>query len=241
MSGSTCWSVIKRAQGEGPEARTALDALIRRYDRTVQLMIASHRPPRGVSAEDIKQDFFLGFVRREDVRRLDRDVSTFRGWLYRATQHAVRNAWAHFYAKKRGEAVTSRDAAEVVDSETPERALMARFSEDTMLHALAQHRAEAHDPAQFDLLMRFLPGPDEDPDDFAALARELRIANNTLSSRLFTLRKRHQRILFNAVADTLDVDLSDPERAKEQIRLELRELSGFLRPVPPRGVVLPEP
>lgn len=55
-SHKTQWSLIVRAQGEGPQARAALGQLLQRYERTILSTIRYFRHPPDQTAEEVKQE-----------------------------------------------------------------------------------------------------------------------------------------------------------------------------------------
>jgi len=228
-----------RAQGTGPEARAALDTLIRRYEKTVELIIRSAPFPRSYSAEDLKQHFFLGFLRREDVLKLDPSRGKFRNWLHVAVRRFIKNVWAHWYTERSGNAVTAPLDFSVADSETPEQIVMQRFAADTLAYAIERHRMESSDTETFDRMARLLPGPALDLDELASIAAELGLSSNAFAVRRSRLRKRHRQVLREVVADTLDVDLTSAEGA-QAVELEMRELVRVLRWAPALRVLLAE-
>jgi RNA polymerase sigma-70 factor (ECF subfamily) len=235
-----------RAQGSGPEARTALEALVRRYQRTVELMLLSRKRPPGLSTEDLRQDFFTAFLRCDDVLKLDRERGKFRTWLHVAVRRFVAKRWRQWFREnpidgvnaprdfeviERFDQATGDRELHVVDVDTPDVAFMRRFAEDTLLQAVERHRAEATDKRLFDRIVRFLPGPAMSLDGYAPVAAELGMTAETLAVRVSRLRVRHKLILRTLIADTLDADPNDPEGAAA-IAAEMRELSRVLRGAP---------
>src|SRR3954451_2166688 len=67
----TRWTLIRRAQGTGEDARAALGTLIQRYEGFVVALIRAFRPPWDQSPEDLKQAFFAEICRRGDIHKLD--------------------------------------------------------------------------------------------------------------------------------------------------------------------------
>lgn len=220
---STCWSVITRAQGSGPEARKALGELIARYERSVLALLRTLGHPPDVTAEELKQEFFLAMLRNRDVLKLDRARGRFRGWLRVSVTNFVKNAWRAWWAQRPGRSKTVLGAYDVAHEKTPEHEFQRQFAEDTLQHALKLHRERTHDPERFDRLARFLPGPSLDLGPLAPVAHELGISSNNLAVQVCNLRERYKQTLREVVADTLDVDRSDPAAARE-IDIELRLL-----------------
>src|SRR5688572_5185268 len=106
----TRWTLIHRAQGSGPEARVALNELVRRYERTIRGHIQRWGCPPGVRPDDVQQDYLLGFCRRDDKRddigRLHQQHGKFRNFLAKSVKNHMRNAWNAWKAPGRGNLVT---------------------------------------------------------------------------------------------------------------------------------------
>lgn len=228
-----------RAQQSGPSAQAALDQLIRRYDRTVIAIIRSLGHPRDLSAEDLKQEFFLGLLRRGDVDKLDRARGRFRSWLHTAIRNFLKNVWEAWAAEKPGRKLTSPAAFQVQHELTPERALMRQFAEDTVLFALQRQREAASDKASFDRWARFLPGPQLELGDLVSLASAFGMSRNHVAVHVYGMREKHKRVLREVVADTLDVDPSEPEGARA-VEQEMQSLYRLLCETPGSQVVLEE-
>ena len=99
--------------------------------------------------------------------------------------------------------------------ETPEHRYLAAFAWDTLLHALARLRDESPDRARFDALERLLPGPQVDLDSLAPIAVTLGMTRTALAAATCRLRARLTELLREAVAETLDLDLSHPGADQE--------------------------
>lgn len=235
---ATRWTMIVRAQGSGPEAHKALGELLHRYERTVLAMLRCCRRPWNLTAEDLKQDFFLGIVRRNDVRKLDRGRGRFRDFLRVAVGNFMKNVWKAWLAERRGNRLTTTQAFQMLHGITPEVELMREFAEDTLLHALARHREQSTDKPCFDRLMQFLPGPQLDQTELAPIAAALGMQRNCLAVKIYQMREKHKRVLREVVAETLDVDPTDPDGARA-IALEMALLYRALCDAPP-GHAVPE-
>ena len=216
----TRWSLIVLAQGAGPEARAALGELIRRYESSVIALIRSRPHPPDLTPEELKQEFFARVLESDDIARLHPDRGHFRGWLRTAVCHFVLNDWDRWHSIKRGCAVTDSIAVDRAGGETPEHLYLSAFSWDTLLHALARLREESADKARFDALRRFLPGPQVDVEALAPIARSLGMTRTALAAATCRLRERLTDLLRDAVAETLDLDPSQPG-AQEEIDREM--------------------
>jgi hypothetical protein len=239
-TGSSTWSVVVRAQGSGPRAEAALNALIRRYDRTVMTMVRSYRLPWNLSPEDVKQRFFLDMIRLDAIRKLQpSDRYRFRSWLSVAVRNSVFKQCKAWLTQTGGERVTLLVRAEQPHGVTPELLVERQYAEDTVLYALERHRAMAKDKARFELWARVLPGPQLDIPELADLAAAFDLTIGSAAVRKNELKRRHERILSEVIADTLDVDANTPEGARA-IEEEKRRLYRVLTEVPAEKAVVQE-
>jgi hypothetical protein len=212
---STRWSLIVLAQGSGCEARAALGELIRRYDGAVLALIRCRPHPPDQTPEDLKQEFFARVLKRDDLSRLHPDRGHFRGWLRTAVHRFVLNDWDRWRSVTGGHSVTDALVADRAGGETPEHRYLAAFCWDTLLHALARLRDEAHDKARFAALERFLPGPQVDVEALAPIAASLGMTRTALAAATCRLRLRLTELLRDAVAETLDLDRAQPGASEE--------------------------
>jgi DNA-directed RNA polymerase specialized sigma24 family protein len=236
MQSSTHWSLIVKAQGDGPGARAALGDLIRRYQKSVLALIRYRKHPPDQTPEDLCQEFFTQILQRRDLDRLDEAEGHFRGWLKVAVGNFLINEWKKWHTAKRGNGLTEPLVVDAAHGETPEHVYLAAFAADTLAHALAQLREESlKKPSwterKFDAMKVFLPGPDVELDRQAAIALELGMARTTLTTAICRLRQRLTELLRAAVEETLDIDRSAPG-ADETIDRELALLCRDLCEIP---------
>jgi len=225
---STHWTLIRRAQGHGPDARTALGELLKRYERTITAMFRSYRRPPGYAPEETTQEFLTRTLARGDILKLDESKGGFRAWLGVAVRHHVMNSWAAFFAAKNPEPHTVGSVDyDVVGRETPERVLLRKFAVDTLRAAEARLRSSHKDRARFDALRPFLPGPDMNLEARKVAAARLGTTPPGLGKELYELRKAFAECLRLTVASTLDLDPDDPA-SSVPIERELRELHASL-------------
>jgi hypothetical protein len=96
-----------------------------------------------------------------------------------------------------------------------------------------RHYELAKDKRRFEILRRFLPGPDLDLEERDRAQVELGVTDNHLSVLIWDIRQKHKHLLFCAVADTLNVDPNDPAaraNIEQEMRLYYRALSE--KPLP---------
>jgi len=230
---SSQWSLILRAQGTGPEARKALDALVRRYENSIVSLIRRRPYPPDRTPEDIKQNFVEKILERGDIGRLDRSRGRFRNWLRVAVWNFVNNTWGEWHAELGCmERIAEFTVSHPRRPNTPDDFYMRDFAEETMVYALGLLRDEWGNKRQFDELKRFLPGANMDSIPYAEVAESLGTTPNTVAVRVCQMRQRYLELLARTVADLLDVDPQAPGAAQE-IELEIGVLITYFRDVPP--------
>lgn len=223
-----------RAQASGPESRAARGEFIGRYQASVVALIRRHRHPPNQTPEELKQEFFAGMLNRDDISKLSEEKGHFRGWLKTAVWRFVRGEWSKWYSG-RNDVTGSLSVAGHGDAghgDTPEHQYLMAFAHDTLNHALALLRAEtlaqpSWDERKFDALKVFLPGREIDLERHAVVAESLGMARNTLTVAVFRLRERLAEILPETVAETLDIDPTDPA-SKAEIERETALIYRFL-------------
>jgi hypothetical protein len=222
-SNATRWTLIVRAQGTGAETRAALGELIGHYEKLVVWLIHQQGHPPDMSAEELKQEFLEGLLRRNDIAKLDRARGSFRGWLKLAVQRFLLNEWAKWRAARAGRKDSAPLVAEAVDVAVPmEDAFTREFAKTVIARTLERLRSEVRDERRFEALVRFLPGPQMDLIELAPLARELSTTPTALAKQICLLRERFRRLLRASIGDLLDVDSA--VAAGPAIDEELRDL-----------------
>lgn len=204
---ATRWSLIVRAQGSGAETRAALGELMSHYEGFVVWLIRHHRHPPDTTPEELKQEFLEGVLRRNDIAKLDRERGSFRGWLGLAVRRFLMNEWEKWRAASAGRKGTLHETLERTELSVPaDDVCMREFARHVVSHALSLQRSESRDVARFDALARFLPGPQLDPVDLAALSASLNMTKNALAKAICLLRARFRELLREAIADLLDLE-----------------------------------
>jgi RNA polymerase sigma-70 factor (ECF subfamily) len=237
---ATRWSLIVRAQGSGADVRVALGELMLHYERFVVWLIRHHGHPPDTTAEELKQEFLEGLLRRNDIQKLDRGRGSFRSWLGLAVRRFLINEWDKWRAASAGRRGTAQTELEPLELSVPADDLcMRQFASHVVSHALSLQRRESRDVGRFDALARFLPGPQMDPVELASLCATLGMTQNALAKAICLLRARFRELLREAIRDLLDLDrgldASTDSAAQESARLassraiddELRELRQY--------------
>lgn len=222
-SNATRWTLIVRAQGSGPETRAALGELIGHYETLVLWLIREHGHPPDMSAEELKQEFLEGILRRNDIAKLDRARGSFRGWLHLAVRRFLLNEWDKWRAARAGRKDSAPLLAEAVDVAAPaEDAFTREFAKIVLVRTLERLRGEVRSELRFQALVRFLPGPQMDLTELAPVARELSMTQTALAKQICVLRERFRQLLRESIGDLLDVD--SPAAKAPAIDDELRDL-----------------
>ncbi len=231
---ATRWSLIVRAQGSGADVRVALGELLGHYERFVVWLIRHYGHPPDTTAEELKQEFLEGILRRNDIAKLDRGRGSFRSWLGLAVRRFLMNEWDKWRAASAGRKGTSHVALEPSQLSVPaDDVCMREFASHVVSHALAQQRRESRDVQRFDELARFLPGPQMDPVELASLCASLGTTRNALAKSICLLRARFRELLREAIRDLLDLELnldaSADSATREAARVGSRAIDDELR------------
>jgi DNA-directed RNA polymerase specialized sigma24 family protein len=235
-SSKTQWSLIVRAQSDGPQARAALGQLLQRYERAILSTIRYFGHPPDQTPEDIKQEFLTRVIESQAIAVVDRGKGTFRSWLRRAVKNHLCNVWRAWHADKNPARRTDYpDAFEATSGESSEHILDRKFAADTLDYVVEQLRRSAPNAARFEAFRDFLPritwtldlvalSPAKaSPERVAPVAASLGMTRTAVSVAIHRLRDDFRRCLTAAVADTLDIDLADPD-GKAEVERELRLL-----------------
>ena len=235
-SSKTQWSLIVRAQSDGPQARAALGQLLQRYERSILSTIRYFGHPPDQTPEDIKQEFLTRIIESQAIADLDRGKGTIPSWLRRAVRNYLCNVWRAWHADKNPARRTDYpEAFEATSGESSEQILDRKFAADTIDYVIEQLRLSAPNPARFEAFRDFLPNftrtfdlvalapAKASPDRVAPVAASLGMTRTAVSVALHRLRDDFRRCLTAAVADTLDIDLADP-KGKAEVERELRLL-----------------
>jgi len=208
---STRWSLIVRAQGSGADVRVALGELIGHYEKFVVFLIRRHGHPPDTTAEELKQEFLEGVLRRNDIAKLDRERGSFRAWLSLAVRRFLMNEWDKWHAARAGRKGTSLVTVELGElSVWMDDVCTREFAAQVVSHALSLQRSESRDVQRFDALARFLPGPQMDLVELASLGAELGMTANALARAICLMRARFRELLREAIRELLDWQ-PDPE------------------------------
>jgi DNA-directed RNA polymerase specialized sigma24 family protein len=225
----TRWTLIVTAQGSGAAARAALGELIRHYEGFIVWLIRQHGHPSDLSADDLKQEFLAGVLRRNDIAKLAPHLGSFRSWLRTAVRYFLCNERNKWKAIRAGRRMTDPTLFDAFQSWTAEDDLCARaFAEQVILNAIRMQRDEARDKERFDRLVRFLPGPQLDLEELGPCARSYGMSRTALAKSICVMRACFRDHVRAAIRDTLDLctgpDGPSSPATEQAIDAEMRAL-----------------
>jgi len=160
----------------------AFDLLVRKYQHKVASLIGRHIHDRG-EVQDVAQDTFVRAWRALDGFRGDAKFST---WLYRIAVNTAKN---HLVARRRrpprddfpvDEAAGSAVNPALRDGDTPERQMMRRQLEQTLIRTVQALPEEL----RLAITLREIDGL-----DYETIARQTGCALGTVRSRIFRARE----------------------------------------------------
>lgn len=243
---TTRWSLVRRAGGDDPRGRAALEELCGLYwPAVVGYLRRSGLAPE--DAQDVAQSLFARILARGDLAALDPAVGRFRAWLCTAARHAASNARAGEHALRRGGgrpkvalAPVQVDAAglarserwlEPADDETPERAfdrLWALSALESAWRRLAAEQAQRGRAELFEALRpRLETGEGGAP--YAELAARFATTEGALKVAVHRWRQRLRELLVAEVRDTLP----EGDDGVDELDVLLAALRGPARDAPP--------
>lgn len=225
--GPTRWTLVLRAQGETPEARTALGELCEAYYRPVfQFLCREGRPED--AARELAQEFFARILQRGELGAAQRESGRFRSYLLGAVKHFLSDRRDHERRLKRGGGVSpeSLDADESGDSEAKHAIqvedLQARVPDayfdrqwalaimDRALQATQEEFESAGKGKQFEELKPWLAG-DTDRLSQAEVAARLGWSETAVKVAVHRMRKRFRETvrfeISQTVSDGTDIDV----------------------------------
>jgi RNA polymerase sigma-70 factor (ECF subfamily) len=228
---STAWSQIAAAQESDPVlARHTLALLLERYWKPV----CSSVRRMGLSdedAQDLTQDFFIRFIQKDLVSRVDRARGRFRSFLRAAVSQLVWARWRRA-ARRPKERPAGDDAARVADAAGPEaapgeqadRAFAADFARQLVGVCTARLRAECEAMGKHvqwrAFEARYLAGG-EDVATYAQVGQKLGLTAKQAGKQIELARRRFVRIVRSEVSHTLS--------SGEGVDQEIRDLLDAVR------------
>ena len=213
---TTQWSLVLRAaQPDDSAARSALDALCRRYWFPLYAF-ARRRVAEVHEAQDLTQEFFLRLLEKNSLAAASPERGRFRSFLLTSLKNFLANEWDRANAQKRGggrerlsldwEVGESRLSLEPAHTDTPEREFERQWALtllDNVVRRLQDEFALAGKSRQFELLKETLTGGRASVD-YAVLASELSMSEEAARQAAHRLRKRYRELLREEVAATVE-------------------------------------
>jgi len=207
---ATLWSRVLRTRAEATDARAALDDLCRVYWPPV----VGYLRALGCGfdeAEDVAQDFFATFLRRQGFQRAEQGLGTLRSYLKGAIRHHLLHWRRDQSTQKRGGNLTpiALDAADAPDLPAPEDAASLRYDEHwavtVMQRALLALREGYEQRGRLPLYDKLLPLLfQSEYGDTAALASALGMTRGALAVEQHRARKKLADLLRSEVMQTVE-------------------------------------
>lgn len=222
---ATMWSRVLRTRGDADSggARRALDELCASYWQAVAGYLRALGCPAD-DAQDVAQDFFATFLRRDGFQRAQPELGRLRAYLKSAIRH-------HLYHWRRDRAALCRGggvetvALNGLDLPAPEIA-DTHFDEQWALlvleRALTDLKTGYVKRGRVDLYEKLKPMLlTDDPGDSGALAQRLGLSRGALAVEQHRARRRLAELLRQQVAETVD----DPADVDAELLHLLRALA----------------
>ena len=212
---STRWTLVRRAQGRGEEARAALSELCEIYYEPV-LQFARRWCGSEDRAKDLAHGFFEDLLGRETLGAADPAKGRFRSYLLAAMKHYLSHQREKELAAKRGGGLERVPFDEAPESGTPpdwDRAFDRAWAFALIrraLDALAGDMERAGKGELFTSLRPWLDGGS--PGEAAEIAAALGLSPSALKVAIHRLRERFRRQIREEIAATT----SDPAETEEE-------------------------
>ncbi len=213
---TTQWSLVLRAvQPDDSAARSALDALCRRYWFPLYAF-ARRRVVTIQEAQDLTQEFFLRLLEKNSLAAASPERGRFRSFLLTSLKNFLANEWDRANAQKRGggrerlsldwEVGESRLSLEPAHTDTPEREFERQWALtllDNVVNRLQDEFKSSNKSRQFEWLKETLTGG-RAVVDYALVAAELSMTEEAVRQAAHRLRKRYRELLREEVAATVE-------------------------------------
>lgn len=211
---STRWTLVRRAQGRGTEARDALSELCEIYYQPV-LQFVSHQCSNADQAPDLTHGFFEDLLGRESIGAADPVKGRFRTYLLGAVKHYLSRQREREGALKRGgdftriplEDLHETDDATVWDLEFDRSwalMLIARA-----LVVLGDEMEKSGKRQQFETLRPWLDGGQA--GDVSEAGTVLDLSPTALKVAVHRLRQKFRQKVRDEIAATVDAAEMDAE------------------------------
>ncbi len=223
----TRWTLVLRAQGDGPGAQAALGELCEAYYAPV-LAFISHLERDAENARDLTQAFFTRLLSGGALNAAEPRHGRFRSYLLGAVKHFLAEEYRRNRTARRGggenpvpldaggnETTTQLQVPDPAASLTDalfDREWAATLV-DRAVSALAAENSAAGKGAQFELLKPWLLG--EVPSlSQAETARQLALSEGAVKVVIHRLRKRFRELVRAEIAQTVDDSSQVPDEMR---------------------------
>lgn len=231
---TTHWSVVLAAGGApSAQAEEALEKLCRAYWQPLYVYVR-RRGYGPEDAEDLTQQFFAHFLRKQAFGSAEPARGRFRTFLLKSLQNFLADDWKRTHRLKRGgdsiaisfdrDAVEEGCALELAETVTPERAYEQRWAVtllEQVLEWMLEDYTRAGKARLFEVLENYLWGSDGEPS-YAQIADELGMSEGALRVAVHRLREHYRERLRAAVAQTVN----NPTEVDEELRHLIAVVSG---------------
>jgi RNA polymerase sigma-70 factor (ECF subfamily) len=230
---TTHWSVVLAAgQRDSPQADAALEKLCRTYWYPLYAYV--RRCGYGhEDAQDLTQEFFARLLAKDYVARADPHKGRFRSFLLTGIKNLLCDEQDKAHRLKRGgrqkvvsfdeQAAEDRYRLEPADELTPERVFERSWAATLLADAACRLREEYVASGQAELYEQLTEFRLDAPEQraYADVAEQLGMSESAVKSAIWRLRQRHQEIVREEIAQTVD----DPAEVDAEIRHLLRVLA----------------
>ena len=224
---TTHWTVVLAAgQRHSPQADVALEELCRSYWFPLYAYVR-RRGHSKEDAEDLTQEFFTRFLRKNYLGGLNSERGRFRAFLLAALKNFLANEWDRAHRQKRGGGVTplsldwqtADTQFQIADTTepSPEKAFDREWALALLVKVIERLRAECEAEGrgkQFAELKIFLTAGKGELSH-ADAAKALGMDEGAVRVAVHRLRKRYRQLLRDEIAQTLadSADVDEEMRA----------------------------
>lgn len=212
---ATRWTLVIRARGADPTARSALSELCAAYYAPVVAFLRSEGRDDD-AARELAHGFFERVLSGGGLRGADQERGRFRSYLLGAVKHFLADARDRSSAEKRGDGVVPVSFEETAsglniaapDSPDSERAFDRQWALTVIARGLAVVAAELRDAGkgvQFEALKTWITG--ESPaHSQAEAAATLHMSEGALKVAIHRLRQKFREAVKAEIAQTVPVE-----------------------------------
>jgi RNA polymerase sigma factor (sigma-70 family) len=232
----TRWTLVLRARGESPAARSALGELCEAYYAPVLAFIRITCRDED-AARDLAQEFFARLFAGHGLDSVEPGRGRFRSFLLGAVKHFLADQYDRAQAAKRGGGKSMVSIEAGLQSDTtaqlqipdpagppPDAVFDSQWAETLVRRALdllADEFAAAAKMDQFETLKPWLLGQ-VDSLSQAETARRLDLTEGAVKVAIHRLRKRFRELVNAEIAHTV----TEPAQVQEELRYLVEVLSA---------------